>query len=160
MHPDLLPAVVERNALLDELRALVAAAPPAAWTRPTANPGWDAKDLLAHLATGDWVMQRTVRALLAGDDPAGVWERLDIDAGNAERIAAARGRSVAGLLDDLRAQQTASLALWELLTDRRLTAPLPNRQGGVWTLRDYLCGFPGHDRLHIGQLRAALGVAR
>lgn len=155
MHPDLLPAILARGALLNELEALAAALSPEQWAALTENPGWSCHDLLAHLATGDWVMQRLVRDALAGRDLSWWWHGIDLDGGNAERVAAGRSRTADELLADLRAQQTDSLALWELLEERHLQTIMPHWRGGFWTVREYLQGFPEHDRYHIGQLRAA-----
>ena len=156
MHPDLLPAVAERRALADELATLAASLRPDEWDLPTENPGWSRRDVLAHLASGDWVMHGILRGALAGRDLTALWESIDVDAGNAERIAERRARAIDELLAELRRQQTQTLALWEMLQDRHLQAILPHWSGGFCTVREYLLGFAGHDRYHIGQLRAGL----
>ena len=156
MHPDLLPAVAERRALLDELAALAATVRPDQWELPTENPGWSCRDVLAHLASGDWVMHRILRGALAGQDLSALSDSIDVDAGNAERVAARRGRGIDELLAEMKRQQTQTLALWEMLQERHVQAVLPHWSGGFCTLSEYLLGFAGHDRYHIGQLRAGL----
>ena len=36
--------------------------PEGAWSRPSHDPGWSYRDLLTHLAVGDWVCQAVLRA--------------------------------------------------------------------------------------------------
>ena len=158
MHPDLQAAVATRHTLAGELTALAAALSDGLLALPTENPGWSCRDVVAHLCTGDWVMQQIVRAALAGRDLSAVWQSIDVDAGNAERIAAARTAPVDDLLAAHRRQQTQTLALWELLGERQLQAILPHWAGGFCTVQEYLQGFPAHDRYHIGQIRAALAA--
>lgn len=98
-------------------------------------------------------MQRVVRAALAGDDLSGGLPGIDVEAGNEERIAAGRGRTVEELLADLHAQRAETERLWAQLTDPHLGATLPPWAGG--TLRAFLQGSAGHDRYHIGQFRTA-----
>jgi hypothetical protein len=154
MHQDLIAAVEERRALARDFENLAASLSPERLARPTENPGWSCRDLIAHLATGDWVMQRVVRAALAGTDLSGGLPGVDVEAGNEERIAANRGRTVAEVLADLHAQRAETERLWGELTDQHLAATLPPWTGG--SLRTYLQGFSGHDRYHMGQFQAAL----
>jgi hypothetical protein len=156
MHPDLLPAVAERCRLASELEALVRATGSEDWSLPSGNPGWSCHDLLAHLATGDWLMQRFVRDALAGKDLAASMSGVGLDGENARLVTAGRSQAPAELLAQARAQLSRSLALWELLDERSLTQVMPRWDGGFWSLRDYLLAFPGHERGHIAQLRAAL----
>ena len=103
-------------------------------------------------------MQRIVRDALAGRDLSAAWMETDVAAGNAERIEAARASSIDDLLVAHRRQQTRTLALWELLTERHLQAILPHWAGGFWTVREYILAFPAHDRTHIDQIRAAVAA--
>jgi|SRR5579883_526569 len=156
MHPDVLPAVEERNQLAAELASLIRTAAQEAWSLPSGYPGWSCHDLLAHLATGDWLMQRRVRDALAGRDLAATMHGVDLDSENARLVTAARSHTPAELLAQTHAQQNRSLALWELLDERHLMQIMPHWDGGYCTLLEYLLAFPGHDREHIAQLRAAL----
>ena len=78
--------------------------PPEAWPRPSPNSGWTYRDLLVHLAVGDWVCQTVLRAVVAN-------ERLDVaatfasvDAGN-ERLRQERAsRSIEELIAEVEAE--------------------------------------------------------
>jgi uncharacterized protein (TIGR03083 family) len=154
MHQDLVAAVEERRTLARAFEELVTSLGPDKLARPTENPGWSCKDLVAHLASGDWVMQQVVQAALAGKDLSGGLPGIDVEGGNEERIAAARAHTVEEVLAGLHTQRAETERLWEQLTDQHLATTLPPWTGG--SLRTFLQGFSGHDRYHIGQFHAAL----
>jgi hypothetical protein len=130
---------------------------PEHWALSSPLPGWSYQDLLAHLATGDWVFQ-TILGAVTRNEP------LDLSATsfiNPERVAAAnerlvaerRGRSVDARIAEVEAEGRESLGLLAKLSDDdegRTQADAP------MSLGEYVRGFPNHDREHITQLRTAL----
>lgn len=181
----------------EQIIELAGSAPVEAWGKPTPNEGWTCKDLLAHLATGDWVCQTVLRAAV-GDEAA------DLDAisrGNARLLEERTARSVEELLREVQAlraavggkaadlealrdldaisrgnarllEERATCSVEELVQEvraegeetqellARLTEahePLRGRDAQM-SLGEYLRGFPGHDREHLAELRAALAT--
>jgi uncharacterized damage-inducible protein DinB len=141
----------------EQIIALAGAAPAEAWSKPSPNEGWTCKDLLAHLATGDWVCQTILRAVV-GDEAADLDALGDLDAigrGNARRLGERAARSVEELVGEVREEGEETQALLARLTEAH--EPL-RREGAPMSLGDYLRGFPNHDRQHSAQLRTALEI--
>ena len=63
----------------DETLYVIYSVDPTKWESPSVVPGWTNRNLLAHIASGDWVFQTHLRSLL-DDGRAAVWP--DVDAGN------------------------------------------------------------------------------
>ena len=128
--------------------------PTGAWSRPSPNEGWSYKDLLAHLAGGDWMCQKGLRAVLAN-------ERVDTSAsaiadynGRSERFRREReGHSIEELIAEVEAEGEETQGLLARLTEadeERRQEDIPMSEG------EYLRGFPSHDKRHLAELRTAL----
>lgn len=149
------PIAAQLRAGREQIVELAQAGAAEAWSKPSPNEGWTCKDLLAHLATGDWVCQTVLRAVV-GDEAADLDVLGDLDAigrGNARLLEERAARSVEDLIAEVREEGEESQALLARLTDAH--EPL-RRQGAPMSLGDYLRGFPDHDRRHTEQLRMTL----
>lgn len=151
--PVLQPVIDNLMAAQERLEQVVARIEPIRWQQWSSNPGWTYKDLLAHLATGDWVCQHRLHGLL---ETGGVPDSPDVDAGNAERIAARRGRSVQELMEERARHRRQTLDLIERLTVAQLEQPIDMSSLGIGTVPfiRYLQGFPAHDIGHAFELEA------
>jgi hypothetical protein len=132
---------------------------PACWEQPSPVPGWTYRDLLAHIATGDWVLQSHLRSLIEHNDVA-AWP--DVAAGNAERLHERRYSADRALIEEYLSMRHETLVLLAKLQRRHLDVPIdlwwqpaPNRS----TVLGYLRGFEAHDRTHREQLRPAMKYA-
>ena len=137
--------------LRDSRRDIVVAAQSTldeAWSKPSPNEIWTYKDLLAHLATGDWVCQRVLRAVTEGTELS----LGDLDEGNARSVEERRNTPVDELIAEVEAEGEKTQELLSLILEeqRGLT-----REGAPMSLGDYLRMFPGHDEQHLAQLRTA-----
>jgi uncharacterized protein (TIGR03083 family) len=123
------------------------------WMSPL--PGWTYKDLLAHLASGDWVLQTVLRQIIANQpiDVATVTNLDWVNAGNAQRVEERRGRTPEELMAEVEAE---SAETQELLSQLREEHEGWTQEGAPITLGQFLAGFPEHDRGHLAQLRVAL----
>jgi hypothetical protein len=123
------------------------------WMSPL--PGWTYKDLLAHLATGDWILQQVLREIIEGRriDVATVTNREWVNAGNAQRVEERRGRTPEELVSEVEAESEETQ---ELLSRLREDQEDLKQDDAPMTLGQYLAMFPGHDREHLAQLRVAL----
>jgi hypothetical protein len=135
------------------LQLMIARVPAGRWPEASPNDGWTYKDLLAHLATGDWICQHFLRSLLEkGSVPA--WP--DADAGNAERVLARRGKSVSDLMEERAQHRSETIGLVGQLRPEHLEAPIDMPWFDVRgaPFRVYLQSFPGHDINHTEELMA------
>ena len=132
---------------------------PDLWTMPSPLEGWTYKDLLAHLASGEWVFQTMLRDVLGIEKKLPEQASMDyVNEGNAERLAARQDTSVEELIAEV---ATAGETTQELLS--QLTEAIdptmvvwrrPN--GDPVTLEQWISGFPQHDVTHGAQLKTAL----
>ncbi|MEX2226127.1 MAG: DinB family protein [Dehalococcoidia bacterium] len=144
----------------DESLYVIYSVDAAAWELPSVNPGWTNRQLLAHIATGDWVLQGHLRHIIETDS---VDEWPDVEAGNAERVGERQYSPDRALIDEYLSMRHETLLLLSQLKPKHLelTAefwwqPRPNRH----TILDYVLMFSNHDRRHRTQLRPAMKYAR
>jgi len=132
------------------------ALPPDAWTLNAHESAWTCKDLLAHLAgdTGQ-NLHVALRAIVDGRAlPAALF--ADFDERNERDVEQRRSRSVAELIDELRAAGEETQRLLSLLSDD----DEHRREAGLrGTLAEALRALAEHDAVHLDQLRAATSQA-
>ena len=126
---------------------------PEHWTMPGPLEGWSYKDLLAHLATGDWVCQTVLTAVTTRTPLEPRATDLDfVNEGNALRLTERKDSTTEDLIAEVETEGEETQGLLAQLTDvheaLKGNAPL--------SLGDYLRRFPSHDRAHLAQLRTAL----
>ena len=134
------------------------------WAEPSPVPGWTYHDLLAHIASGDWVCQGVLRTVLAGGSLDAFVAGLDLDARNAALVAERRDASVATLAHEYVSMRWETFHLMSRLPPEALretvipwdgrNAARPDRERQ--TLQEYLEGFWRHDAHHAAQLETAL----
>jgi hypothetical protein len=129
--------------------------PDEVWALPSPLPDWSYKDLLAHLATGDWVCHIILRTIMANERlDLGTVANLDwVAQGNAQRLAERKQRTPRELIDEVRSHSEETQELLSKLTD---ADEQRTQEGAPMTLGAYLRGFPDHDRGHLAQLETAL----
>jgi uncharacterized damage-inducible protein DinB len=129
--------------------------PEQAWTKPSPNQGWSYRDLLVHLAVGDWVCQTVLRAITT-NEPLKIGEVASLDwisAGNAERLKERKERTVDELIVEVEAEGDETQELLARLADADESR---TQEDAPLSLGAYLATFPGHDRTHLAELRTAL----
>lgn len=133
---------------------------PVCWERPSGVPGWSYRQLLAHIATGDWVLQAHLRHII---DHGFVGPWPDIDAGNAERVAERRFSTQAILVEEYLSMRHQTMLLLAELKPAHLRLPIsfwwepaPNEH----TVLDYVLAIDRHERAHREQLRTAMRYLR
>ncbi len=135
-----------------EVVELARSIPGEAWVKPSPNEGWTYKDLLAHLATGDWLCQTGLRAVIA-NEPMDIAALPDRDAANAPFVGERGHRSIDELIAEVEAEGEETQGLLARLTE----ADEEVRQKDVpMNLGEYLRFFPSHDKRHVAELRTAL----
>ena len=137
-----------------EIARVARSFPAAVWSGPSPLEGWTYKDLLAHLATGDWVCQTVLRAVVGN-------ERLDlaaisldaVNAGNARLLEERKGRPVEELIAEVETEGEETQRLLAQLAEGHEQR---TQQDAPMSLGDYLRMFPQHDQGHLAELRPAL----
>jgi hypothetical protein len=161
-HPQnlkVLPELAPAAAALNPAPALyiVFSVDPAWWERPAAgHPEWTYRETLAHLATGDWVLQGHLRHVT---ETGAVGEWPDIAAGNASRLEERRYTTPAALVEEYLSMRHETLRLIFELKPEHLGLKLDlwwRPEPREHTLLDYLTSFHEHDRGHREQLRPAM----
>jgi uncharacterized damage-inducible protein DinB len=156
------PAIESASVSLspDESLYVIYSVDPAAWELPSAIPEWTYRQLLAHIATGDWVLQRHLRHILA-EGEVSAWP--DVDEGNAERIAERRFSTERALVDEYLSMRHETMLLLAQLKPKHLELrlsfwwePQPNEH----SILEYVLMFSAHERRHREQLRPAMKWAR
>lgn len=144
----------------DATRYVIHSVDPVAWEEPSPLPGWSHRALLAHIATGDWVLQTHLRALIETGEVA---EWPDVAAGNAERTSERAQSTHEALMEEFLSMRHETMRLLSRLTREHLAAPInfiwepaPNEH----SVLEYLQFFPAHDASHREQLRGAMKHAR
>lgn len=156
--PELRPAVDALSPA--ETLYVIYSVDPVCWERPSGVPGWSYRRLLAHIATGDWVLQAHLRHIIA-HGAVGPWPH--IDAGNAERVAERRFSTHAVLVEEFLSMRHQTMLLLAELKPAHLRLPIsfwweptPNEH----TVLDYVLSFERHERVHREQLRPAMRYLR
>ena len=156
--PALMPVV---EALSPDATLYVAySVDPVFWERPMPESEWTYRGLLAHIATGDWVLQTHLRHLLDAGTPA-QWP--DVASGNAERVGERQFSTERALIDEYLSMRHETMLLLAQLTPEQLAQPIKMRwqpEPNDRTVIEYLAWFEAHDRSHREQLRAAMKYAR
>jgi uncharacterized damage-inducible protein DinB len=137
------------------LRVIYSVAPEM-WTLSSPVPGWTYHDLLAHLATGDRVFQRQLRALLATGE-AGRWP--DEDADSRELVEERRSVTEEQLIEEYLSSRHETLRLLSQLRPGHLRATVRLRPDGPQrdrTFLDFVSLFTEHEARHLSALRTAV----
>jgi len=156
--PEVEPAV--RALSPDETLYVMYSVDPVNWERPSPLPGWSYRQLLAHIATGDWVLQGHLRHIIEHNEVA-PWP--DVDAGNAQRVGDRRLSTEGRLTEEYLSMRHETMRILAQLRPEHLNLritlpwePEPERH----TVLVYLLGFERHERAHREQLRPAMKYVR
>ena len=153
--PQIVPAVDALSP--DPALYVIYSVDPTRWETPSVVPGWSNRNLLAHVATGDWVFQSHLRRIIDTGEVA-AW--ADIDEGNAQRIEERKFTTVNALIDEYLSMRHATLLLLTRLTPRHLELQMPPwwlpEPGGQRTVAACVLAFQRHERSHRDHLRPAM----
>jgi DinB family protein len=153
--PEVRPAVDALSP--DETLYVVFNIDPVMWERPVRGLDWTHRQLLAHIATGDWVFQGHLRHII---ETGAVAEWADIAAGNADRLEARKFSNDRTLIEEYLSMRHETLLLIARLKPQDLSHAitlwwLPEGERDR-TILDYVLAFEQHDRTHRDQLRPAM----
>jgi hypothetical protein len=139
----------EREALLAQAEALGDAEASYAPPDGQGEAGWSPKEQLAHLAEMETAYRAWVERALAEEDP-------DVTTTRGDRVAipltAAKDRTVAELVAQLRAQRAITLRLIQSMTPEQFERTASQPMFGRLTAMQWLRSYYRHDRMHRDQM--------
>lgn len=148
------PAEVQR-ATLAEVRALIDEAGDALRIEP--EPGeWSVIECVGHLVDGEIVVAGRLRWILAEDEPDIVGYDQALWVARLHH----RDDDPAALLDTFAGLRRANLELWARTPEADRARVGHHRERGPESFELTFRLLAGHDRVHLAQARAALGLAR
>jgi len=149
--------IAELNSVRSDVDRLVAATPAGAWAKVVYGGGWDARQLLSHMASTSGVANFILMMAQGPAGAAGGGGGYDIDQFNAQQGAMRAERTVAELLDEIRSNLARDIAAVEKapeeLMSRAFKAPW-DVEGPVADV--IVASLRGHFRGHLAELATAL----
>ncbi len=141
----------------DAFEKAVAQLPEEAFERGVYEQGWNARQLLAHIAAIEWTYPRLIERAqqrAAGDDvPQGGGAGFDMDAYNAKQVERRDDQPVEQLLTEFRRNRAATIDAIRAADESLLSQPTRSAGGVEGTLLDVLEGVAvGHVREHVNDL--------
>lgn len=142
-----------------EIEQVARSLPEAAWSKGVYEAGWNAKQLLCHLAESPGVAGFLVGLAKAPpSETTSASVGMDIDAWNAQRVAALEGKSLSELLDQLRVNSERNVAAVEAAPEELLAQPIKTPWGAEGAVADIILGsIREHGGTHLADLRSATG---
>lgn len=138
---------VERAGLLEGLLRL----DEQTLTKEPVLGAWTIKDILVHIAAWDRWEERTMRSMVAGEDPDFTALR-DFDLSNEKFVAAWRNRSLDEVMDELMSARSGWVTWLESLPDEEFFQPR-YYSGYEWTFSKIPLQVQWeHDVVHAGQI--------
>lgn len=141
----------------EEFQQAVAQLPAEAFERGVYEQGWNARQLLAHIAAIEWtyprLIERAEQRASGGDVPQGGGAGFDMDAYNAKQVARREDQPVEQLLTEFRRNRAETIDAIRAVDDELLQQPTRSAGGVEGTLLDVLIGVAvGHVREHVSDL--------
>lgn len=116
-----------------------------------ANPGWERRDVLAHLASAELGHCQVIRRLMVGQPTLVPGFVLD-EFNNAE-VASRRERSLSELIAEYAANRAATLALLDTITDDQWAIAGPHPGGFDTTVEGVFRVITIHEKRHLRELQ-------
>lgn len=124
-----------------------------------ANPAWNVKDVIAHLAGAERGMLRIAQASARGEDPQ-LPEGYDNDVFNARQVAKRKEQSLVQVLEEIKGVHNEMSALLDSITAEQLTRMGEHPLAGEIALKDLLVVIYSHEVTHCNEIKTALRAAR
>ncbi len=141
----------------DEVEKLVSSAAESAWSKPAYKQGWNARQLLCHIAstsgTAGFLM-----GMAKGSGSGGMGADFDIDAFNAQQVAARQEKPVVEVLEEVRGNCQRDIESVQNAADGLLAQHFRAPWGVEGPLADVIVGsIEGHLMMHVRDLAKAVG---
>jgi len=144
---------VELEAARQDLLAAIGALADEDWDRPTVNPAWTARDLLAHLANAEPGLLTRMRRILSGTSE--IPPTFDLDAYNQRLVEKRRGSSIRELVSSLDGSRREVLQFLDGLSDEQLDTRGWNSRRQETTVAGLFETIARHEREHTRDILTA-----
>ncbi len=140
-----------------EVERLVSSAAESAWSKPAYDQGWNAKQLLCHIASTSGVAGFLVNMAKA-PGAGGMGGDFDVDAWNAQAVAARQDKLIVEVLEEVRGNCQRDIDSVESAPDDLLTQHFKAPWGVEGSLADVILGsIEEHLMMHVRDLAKAVG---
>lgn len=135
-----------RQAVLEVVSGLDEAA-----GRVQANPGWERRDIVAHLASAEIGHCQVIQRLLAGQPT--LLPGFDLDEFNQAEVGSRRQRSLSELVAEYQANRAATLALLDTIAENEWAIAGPHPGGFDTTVEGVFRVISIHERHHLREMQ-------
>ncbi|MCO6451093.1 MAG: DinB family protein [Caldilineales bacterium] len=119
-----------------------------------ANEGWSVREMLAHLASAELGHCQVVQRLLQGKDTKA--EDFDLDTFNNAEVNARQDRSVTEILEEYRANRSATLELLDTIDESDWEKSGYHPGGFDTTIEGVFRVISIHEKRHLREIKSAL----
>jgi len=146
---------VIRNAQ-HEVEKLVSSAPESAWSKPAYEQGWNARQLLCHIASTSGVAGFLV-GMAKAPGSGGMGADFDVDAWNAQAVAARQDKPITEVLEEVRGSCQRDVESVQNAPAGLLAQHFRAPWGAEGPLADVIVGtIEGHLMMHARDLAKAV----
>ncbi len=140
----------------DEVEKLVSAAAESAWSKPAYDQGWNAKQLLCHIASTSGVAGFLV-GMAKAPGSGGMGGDFDVDAWNVQAVAARQDKPIAEVLEEVRGNCQRDIESVQNAPDGLLAQHFRAPWGVEGPLADVIVGsIEEHLMMHVRDLAKAV----
>jgi hypothetical protein len=140
-----------------EVEKLVSAAAESAWSKAVYDQGWNAKQLLCHIASTSGVGAFLINMAKAPGS-GGMSADFDVDAWNVQAVGARQHKAIAEILEEIRGNCQRDIESVESAPGDLLTQPFKPPWGEEGSLADVIVGsIEEHLMTHVRDLAKAVG---
>ena len=139
-----------------EVERLASSAPESAWSKPAYEQGWNAKHLLCHIASTSGVAGFLV-GMAKAPGSGGMGADFDIDAWNAQAVAARQDKPITEVLEEVRGNCQRDIESVQSAPADLLAQHFQAPWGVEGSLADVIVGsIEGHLMMHVRDLAKAV----
>lgn len=140
-----------------EVERLVSSAAESAWSKPAHEQGWNARQLLCHIASTSGVAGFLI-GMAKAPGAGGIGPGFDVDAWNAQAVAARQDKSIAEVLEEVRGNCQRDIESVQNAPDGLLAQHFQPLWGEEGPLGDVIVGsIEGHLMMHVRDLAKVVG---
>jgi hypothetical protein len=141
----------------DEVEKLVSSAAESAWSKPAYDQGWNAKQLLCHIASTSGVAGFLIM-MAKSPGSGGMSADFDVDAWNVQAVAARQDKPIAEVLEEVRGNCQRDIESVQNAPDGLLAQHFRAPWGVEGPLADVIVGsIEEHLMMHVRDLAKAVG---
>jgi len=139
-----------------EAERLAASLTEAAWSTGVYEQGWNASQVLCHLADGSQITPFLINLAKTPPKPLPPGAYFDLDAYNARQVAARQGKPLSEIMGELRSGHQLSIEAVRAAPDELIAQHFRAPWGSEGPLGDIILEAIDHDMTHLRDLAGAV----